>query len=447
MSKFNDYLEFKDWYSGIEAVYGEDTGTYMSQLVNTITTKKTPLNMAKGAFLSIYGDLKESNESVAIKLYKSVYEYAPREPTTNVFEYGKNLFDTREIERTFFPSSIEDSNLRAGHVHLVSFGHKSGRFAEGSMTRLDIAKEIYTPYAIADVGGKENLSFTLKELKKNNMTIDMVTDGLPYLMKHFEKQGHKLVPWTLNKYGDFTIEERMNPDTIHILLETLRQQEGWSDATMWAAYRRSEDGKGMEVTLNAGHHGSGNFETVGVWKYVKDDGEVENLIFSEDEMWKLLKSAWNTHYMDAENDFWEMSHGGSQLQDTLKEKMEYWYNQGEEYTKEDGTKSRRYAGSQGGSNYVAIPKWGIEIMNPKAYEYENIIVRFWEEHGHKSDAEFEKAWEDELRNNTYNFEDRHMQWWKRQFRGLIAPPGSLPGYGAVSQSFAGSIIDTVNPFD
>ena len=98
---------------------------------------------------------------------------------------GVNIFDTRTIERTFFPSSIEDDNLRAGHVHLVDFLHYSTKFAEGRMTRKDIAQELYSAYAVADVGGKENLVFTLRELRRNNMTIDQVVDGLPYLMAFF----------------------------------------------------------------------------------------------------------------------------------------------------------------------------------------------------------------------------------------------------------------------
>ena len=33
--------------------------------------------------------------------------------------------------------------------------------------------------------------------------------------------------------------------------------------------------------------------------------------------------------------------------------------------------------------------------------------------------------------NTYTFEDRHMKWWEKQFRSLIAPPGGMPGYNVV----------------
>ena len=296
------------------------------------------------------------------------------------------------------------------------------------MTRKDIAQKLYSAYAVADVGGKENLVMTLKELRKNHMTIDQVVESLPYLMAFFEKQGERLVPWTKNEFGDFSVEERMDPNTIYTLLEKIRESD--SDATMWTAYRRSEDGKGMEVTINAGNHGTGDFETIGVWKYKKDDGEVVPLIFSEKDMWKMLKQAWSNHYRDAENDFWELSGGGPLLQDTLKEKMDYWYHQG--IVNKKGI--REYSGQTGGSSYLAIPKWGIEVMDPRAFEYENIIKPFWEKHKDKSDAEFEKAWEDELRMNSYTFEERNMEWFNKKWGEIISAPGSMPGYGGVSQS-------------
>ena len=73
-------------------------------------------------------------------------------------------------------------------------------------------------------------------------------------------------------------------------------------------------------------------------------------------------------------------------------------------------------------------------MDPRAFEYENIIKPFWEKHKDKSDAEFEKAWEYELRMNSYTFEERNMEWFNKKWGEIISAPGSMPGYGGVSQS-------------
>ena len=82
----------------------------------------------------------------------------------------------------------------------------------------------------------------------------------------------------------------------------------------------------------------------------------------------------------------------------------------------------------------------------QAFEYESIIKPFWEKYGHLPDKEFEEAWEMERIKNTYTFQDRHMSWWEKQFKALIAPPGSF--YGGIHVVPHEAIdIRTFDPFN
>jgi hypothetical protein len=386
-------------------------------------------------------------------LYEGMSNIGEVEPSTQ----GERLWDTRTIQYNFFPSMIENPRHRKSFIKLVDYVHQGGAFKEGYASRIDVASKLFEDYVVIDVGAKQNLALSKRELREANMTPEQVVESLPYMMTFFEKQGHKLIPFPEGDYEEYQLGDTSQAVVMDTILQTVRQKPGWSDANMWASFRRSSDGEGLEIIVLAGNHDQHDFETIGRYHYNKDGKNIP-LIIKRADMWKMLKAAYSTHFMDTMNDYWEMgvalrrkmlpavSWGLGLGQDTLKEKISNWYHKGTIVVDpETGKETRKFWGTRGGDAYLSIPSWGIEVFDPRAFEYENIIKPFWEKYGHLPDKEFEEAWDMELIKNTYTFEDRHLAWWENLFKS-IAAPGSLPGYGVVPHE-AIDIRSLSNPFN
>ena len=444
---FEDHFQYMDWHKNKTLgwdIKGDGAKSYWKTTGKKWRKAGGDLNLAKAAFLELYPEMLRNNrhgdiERIWSVLYEQMTNIGEVEPSTQ----GERLWDTRTIQHNFFPSMIENDRHRKSHAKLVDFGHQAGAFKEGYASRIDVASKIYEDYRMADIGAKQNLAFTKRELRANNMTMEQVVENLPYMMTFFEKQGHKLIPFPEGDYEEYQLGDTSQQVIMAKVMESIRGKDGWEDANMWTSFRRSSDGEGLEVIIMAGNQDQHDFETVGRMHYNKDGKNIP-LIIENADMWKMLKAAHSTHWRDAMNDPWEMnvaerrkmlpavSWGLGLGQDTLKEKISQWFHKGTVVTDPDtGKETRKFWGTKGQDSYLSIPNWGIEMFDPRAFEYESIIKPFWEKHGHLSDKDFEEAWEMERIKNTYTFEDRHMKWWEEQFRSLIAPPGGMPGYGVV----------------
>jgi len=467
---FEDHIQYMDWHKN--TTLGWDTNNDGAKSYWQETSKKWrvvggDLNLAKAAFLELYPEMLRNNRHADIEkiwgvLYEGMSNIGEVEPSTQ----GERLWDTRTIQYNFFPSMIENPRHRKSFVKLVDYVHQGGAFKEGYASRIDVASKLFQDYVVIDVGAKQNLALSKRELREANMTPEQVVESLPYMMTFFEKQGHKLIPFPEGDYEEYQLGDTSQAVIMDTILQTVRQKPGWSDANMWASFRRSSDGEGLEVIVLAGNHDQHDFETIGRYHYNKDGKNIP-LIIKRADMWKMLKAAYSTHFMDTMNDPWEMgvaerrkmlpavSWGLGLGQDTLKEKISKWFHKGivevdpetgkNVIDPETGKEKRKFWGTRGGDAYLSIPSWGIEVFDPRAFEYESIIKPFWEKYGHLPDKEFEEAWDMELIKNTYTFEDRHLAWWENLFKS-IAAPGSLPGYGVVPHE-AIDIRSLSNPFN
>ena len=80
----------------------------------------------------------------------------------------------------------------------------------------------------------------------------------------------------------------------------MRGDPGKDDgASLWTSFRRSEDGKGLEVNVTAGNWDTGSFHEVGVWGYKDKDNQIRPLIIPMNDMYKMIKAAKKSHWMDA----------------------------------------------------------------------------------------------------------------------------------------------------
>ena len=458
---FEDHFQYMEWHKNETLGWdtkGDGAKSYWKEMSKKWRVAGGDLNLAKAAFLELYPEMLRNNRHADIEkiwgvLYEGMSNIGEVEPSTQ----GERLWDTRTIQYNFFPSMIENPRHRKSFVKLVDYVHQGGAFKEGYASRIDVASKLFQDYVVIDVGAKQNLALSKRELREANMTPEQVVESLPYMMTFFEKQGHKLIPFPEGDYEEYQLGDTSQAVIMDTILQTVRGKEGWGNANMWASFRRSSDGEGLEVIVLAGLHDQNDFETIGRYHYNKDGKNIP-LIIKRADMWKMLKAAYSTHFMDTMNDPWEMgvaerrkmlpavSWGLGLGQDTLKEKISKWFHKGiVEVDPETGKEKRKFWGTRGGDAYLSIPSWGIEVFDPRAFEYESIIKPFWEKYGHLPDKEFEEAWDMELIKNTYTFEDRHLAWWENLFKS-IAAPGSLPGYGVVPHE-AIDIRSLSNPFN
>ena len=446
MTQFKNYTQFKDWKLQKQNIYGEQSDIYFQQLGQKLRESGQRANLAKAAFFDIYEELQHNNNDAQL-VWQVLFQTHPILEDVDPEKQGERIHSVRELKTDMFPSSIENIRHRNSHTHLVDLVYASGIFNESKADRDDVAQRLYKYYDVLDMGGKQNIVFTKRELTEQNLDIDDIEENLPLILKFFDKTDSQLIPFPVNAFGDSIGDEYDQPELIKKIVKDMRGDPGKDDgASLWTSFRRSEDGKGLEVNVTAGNWDTGSFHEVGVWGYKDKDNQIRPLIIPMNDMYKMIKAAKKSHWMDAMNDPWETGAWvgtkrmrefmrdkgmGFMIFDSLKEKIGEWYQRGKEYTKEDGkTKSRKYWGSKDG-DWLSIPNWAIEVADPKAFEFENIIVPFWEKYGPKgmdlSDEEFENMWQKELETGTITFEDRFMSWWIDQFTDLIAPPGGFRG--------------------
>ena len=448
--KFKTYQEFKDDHE--RYAKASDSKLYFANLRDIFINEGDPRNMAKGAFIDIYPEmLANGRSSVAKKIYEILYD--------DYTQTGSELkldavWDQRDVEYNFLPSGIEKSSHRRAHVHMLDLIYKAGGFAEHTDSRNDIARTLYEDYRVVDVGGKQNLWFTKRELRERSFTIEDVLDNLPYIMVYFEKMGYELTPFP-DGYGDTE-----NQQAILKKMKTDMKSTD-SDNNMWTAYRRTGDGEGLEVNIMAGNHGEQSFDAVHRWHYIKE-GKAVPLVVDKDLMWKILIQAKSTHFIDAQQDPWETGSalgsergrdwmreniGSWATPETLKEKWKEWYEEGGDIVtdKKTGKKTRKYSGPQGAKVWRSIPHALQEVFDPRKFEYDYIIKPLHEKYGQGegelSDEDFEEMIEMERQKNTWTFEERWLSKIWDKWKEFIEPPGnpnwSSVGHDAYKPSLSG----------
>lgn len=420
--KFTTYDQYDTWYKSHAQT--SDAKVFFASIRDRLINETDKRSMAKGAFLDIYGEMiANGRTSDAYKIYDILYnDYT--ETGADLADPGGAIWDKRKIEYNFLPSAIENRGHRKAHIHLIDLIHKSGEFKEYTANRMDIAQRLYKDYRVLDVGGKQNLSFTTRELRENNFTAEDVLENLPYMMVYFEKLGYELTPFP-DGYGDTENQQKI----LGKMIGEMRSTD--SGANMWTAYRRTGDG-GLEVNIMAGNHDELQFDAVQRWHYIKD-GKAEPLIIDNVLMWKILKQAKATNFIDAQQDPWEtgvderrkmlpaVSWGLGLGQDTIKEKWEKWYV---DLGKKNNKGEMEYSGPQGGDVWQSIPDPLIEVFDPRKFEWDSIIKPLWEKYGHLSHAEFEEKVEIERQKNTWTFTERHLKNILKKWEKWIFPPGS-----------------------
>jgi len=444
---FENYQEYKDDHEAWAKI--SNAHLHFASKRNKFIAKGDPLNMAKGAFLDLYPEmLANKRVDVAKRIYEVLYDdytQAGLELTLDA------TWDKRQIEYNFLPSSIENSKHRSAFTHLVELMYKAGGFAEHTDSRLDIAQKLFEDYRVVDVGGKQNLYFTKRELREHSFTIEDVLDNLPYIMVYFDKMGYELTPFP-DGYGDTENQQAI----LKKKQKEIRSTD--SDNSMWTSYRRTGEGGGLEVNIMAGNHNERSFDVVYKWHYIKD-GKAEPLVVDKDLMWKILIQAKSTHFLDAQNDPYEMGVGERRKmlpavswglglgQDTLREKWKQWYESGGEIVtdKKTGKPTREYSGPQGAKVWRSIPHALQEVFDPRKFEYDYIIKTLWEKYGEPgenlSDKDFEEMIEMEIQNNTWTFQER---WFSRiwdKWSDYVQPPGNpnwtQVGHDAYKPSLSG----------
>ena len=429
--KFKNYQEFKDDHE--RYAKASDSKQYFATLRDQFIEEGDPRSMAKAAFVDILPEmLANGRSSIASQVYDVLYnDYA--QTGSQLKDEGGAVHDKRRVEYNFLPSGIEDSSHRRSHVHLVDMMYKAGGFSEHTDSRMDIAQKLYADYRVIDVGGKQNLWFTNRELRLNNFTIDDVLENLPYIMVYFDKLGYELTPFP-DGYGDTENQQKI----LAKMLVDMRSTD--SDNNMWTAFRRTGDGEGLEANVMAGNHAERSFDAVHRWHYIKD-GKAVPLVVDKELMWKILKQAKSTHFIDAQQDFWETGAWvgterarewlrdkglGFMTPETLKEKWKKWYFDGGK--KNEKTGEMEYIGPQGGDVWQSIPDAFVEVFDPRKFEWETIIKPLYEKYGQGegelSHEDFDEMIEMERQKNTWTMEERWLSRIWDKWKEFIQPPGN-----------------------
>jgi len=438
--QFENYQEYKDDYEAWAKI--NNANLHFASKRNRFIDKGDPLNMAKGAFLDLYPEMLANRRvSVAKKIYEVLYD----DYTQAGLELKLDpIWDKRQIEYNFLPSSIENSKHRTAFTHLVELLYKAGGFSEHTDSRLDIAQKLFEDYRVVDVGGKQNLYVTKRELREHSFTIEDVLENLPYIMVYFDKMGYELTPFP-DGYGDTENQQAI----LKKMQQEIRSID--SDNSMWTAYRRTGDGEGLESNIMAGNHNERSFDVVYKWHYIKD-GKAVPLVIDKDLMWKILIQAKSTNFIDAQQDPWETGSalgtergrewmreniGSWATPNTLKEKWKEWYEEGGEIITDKKTGKpimkygyhiRKYSGPQGPKIWRSIPHALQEVFDPRKFEYDYIIKTLWEKYGEPgenlSNEEFEEMIEMERQKNTWTYRER---WFARiwdKWKDYVQPPGN-----------------------
>ena len=451
-----NYTEFSNFVAQKESVFGEQSDIYFQQLGEKLRESNNPLNMAKAAFFDIYSEFKHS-PSEAQLVWQVVYQGGyPNIPTVDPQKNDMVRIRNRNLFQNLLPSMFENERQRASHGHLVDMVYESGVFLDSAANRNQVADTLYKGFSVIDMGGRQNIVLPTRNLTEHNLTAEDFEENLPLILKFFDKGGSKIMPFPVNEFGDYISEEIGQPELIQKIYNNMRDNVGTSDgASMWTSFRLSEDGKGLEVNVTAGNWDTGAFHEVGVWGYKDKDDNYKPLIIPMEDVMEMVKASKMSHWLDAMNDPWETGEwvgtkrGREWLRDknlgfltpeSLKEKIGEWYEKGTDYKKEDGTMSKKYWGSKDPGDWLSIPNWAIEVADPRGFEFEHIIVPFWEKYGSKgmdlSDVEFENMWQKLLEDESITFEDRFMKWWIDEYTELIAPPGGFRGRTSVNKKSA-----------
>lgn len=463
--KFENYEQFAIHYDRISN--RTDANDYIKNLQNKhmlgMGSDKTPskLSMAKAAFYDIYPEIK-NDTAMSKRIFEALYINTTPGLRVNLGDNGQgDIYNYRDIFTEYMPAMIQRGKKQDAHGHLIDILVQKSVFKDKYKLwqddHLSIAQQLYSRYRVIDTKGTEALVYTTKELNDNLVDIQDVKDAIPYFMLYFDKKKGttiEVIP------SDPRLKGKNQIDTVQLMNTQVKTND--EDATMWIAFRRDRNSKGLEAVIMGGNYEEGNYDVVGrpeikQEKFVRPRRPKEvtrqPFIVPDDVAWKIIKDAKSYFYFEAENDFYEAGaeflHGTRKFarrmgvydvmgegkyagdytiagQDTLKTKMQNYINKYGEKAEDAVTGKTKYRYTSKNAKYLfnwkSIPKWLVEFAEPRQFEFEHIIAPFWEKHGDKSEPDFEKAWNLHITENTYNWRDR---WWNEMWQDwadVISPP-------------------------
>ena len=388
--------------------------------INAGYLSKDRLINAKTAFLDITMDVGNSNTDFANKVYDLLHTSGA------IVDYSEERDDdfTDGVNNAInngWPSIYERGLQRDGFKHLIfEIQKRSSEF--GKMTAQEIADNLFNfAYTTNTGGGIPNIAVSRKDMARANITEDDIDKSMPYLLMAPSKKGYTrtFMPddFGITQFG-LTGKLKVGVGALEKMQEEIDKATGGllEGASMWQAVVPASDGDGVSIVVMVGEKGNrakswmvGNMYQTSKTEVDKNGNLIqEEIQYNKEEMLEMFKTWRRGHYMDAENDSWEMHSLKERISDYVKD-----------YNEKGITGNRR-----------RIPDYLIELYDPGKFEYDNVILPFYKEYGPKganlNDQEFAKKWDEVWEKTTFTMGDEiHAFFNADLYDGMESRPSDL----------------------
>jgi hypothetical protein len=395
--KFNSAIEVEAHWNQIDKIANDDGVTSHWIQMQMLEGNDRRLS-AISAWRDLSPELQTSKRAgLNNKIFNVLFD------STEPLQWGEPL-DKDERSFTFdadfdggFASQFEAGGRKMSFGHLVDALANHSQFqGVGHEAISDMLNE---PYAVYDGGADTNIVFLKSDLKARGLEMDDLYDNANYPMIRAMKEGKHL---TFEILDESEKVEGFAPG-MHQLsrLKELKEKlmERDADSSIWTASRLSQDGKSMEVVLMTGNmHERSDRQVVARWKY-KDKDENGNSILKTlkydgvQNQLKVLSAYKRGNFMDIEND------------EDIKDDVARWIKEGP---------SKLIDSIPSFMEEIIVSEWS--PINIGKFEYNEVVVPFWEKYKHLGKEAFANKWEEVRRQETFAFEDKY---WDLHFKGII----------------------------